>query len=246
MLAFIAVGIVQAMHEWGDAQRGLLIYEQAQKDRFIDAGLIARSSHVHVRSSLISALRLETVLVMTRTSPTSAYVGTGVIVGNRHGKLQILTAKHVLAHPGPHYVVFSRNRGERIARVVRAAADDLALVNVDPIPGLTFAVSRFAKAELGTGMPFVVMGHPGAHSWVASGGLAEQHEDRTLLFCPTCDRGDSGAGVFDVQGALRGIIVLKAHISAPSKRTGRTFTFTAFEAEPLSRLQPFVRQSLRG
>lgn len=234
------------MHQWDDAQRGLLMYEQAQKDAYIDAGLIARSSHVRIRRSLISALRLQTVLVMTQSSPTSAYVGAGVIVGNEHGKLQILTAKHVLAHEGPQYVLFSRKQGKRIAHIVRAARDDLAVVSVDPVPGLTYAISRFAKADLGTGMPFVVMGHPGAHSWVASGGLAEQHADRTLLFCPTCDRGDSGAGVFDVSGALRGIIVLKAHISAPSKRTGRTFTFTAFEAEPLSRLKPFLRRTLRG
>lgn len=246
VLAFLGAGIAQMMREWDDAQRGLLMYEQARKDSYIDAGLIARSSRVRMRQSLVSALRLQTVLVMTRSSDTSAYVGSGVIVGDRKGRLQILTAKHVLAHPGPHYVLFARQEGRRASQVVRALNDDLALLTVDPIPGMTYAVSRFAKSELATGTPFVVMGHPGARSWVASAGLAERHVKHTLLFCPTCDRGDSGAGVFDKTGALRGIIVLKSTISAPAKRTGRTFTFTAFEAEPLSRVQPFLRAALHA
>lgn len=246
VLAFLGAGIAQGLHAWGDAQRGLLIYERARKDAYIDAGLIARSSHVPLTQSLVSALRLQTVLVMTRSSESSAFVGSGVIVANRKGELQILTAKHVLAHPGAHFVLFGPREGRRAIRVIRALNDDLALLIVPPVPGMTYAVSHFAKNELATGTPFVVMGHPGARSWIASSGLAERHARQTLLFCPTCDRGDSGAGVFDKSGALRGIIVLKSRISAPAKRTGRTFTFTAFEAEPLSRVRPFVRTALRA
>ncbi|MBV9272198.1 MAG: trypsin-like peptidase domain-containing protein [Candidatus Eremiobacteraeota bacterium] len=245
VVVFLAIGMVQAMHQWDDAQRGLLSYEQARKDAYIDAGLIQRSSRVRVHRSLVATLRSETVMVATRVGG-HAFVGAGVIVGVRNGQLQIVTARHVIEHDGEHIVYFTPHLGTRVKKVVLSHKDDLALLSVKAIDGVTYSVGRFAKSELQTGTPFVVMGHPGLHAWLASTGLAEKHQRQTLLFCPTCDRGDSGAGVFDRNGGLLGIVVLKVRVNAPSKRTGRYFTFTAFEAETLANVRNFVKSARRA
>jgi len=245
VIAFLAIGMVQATRQWDDAQRGLILYEQARKDAYIDAGLIQRSAHVRVHRSLVATLRLQTVMVATRVGG-HAFVGAGVIVGERNGKLQIVTARHVVDHDGTHVVYFTPHLCARVTRVVRSRHDDLALLYVAPLPGVSYSVGRFANGELQTGTPFVVMGHPGLHAWLASTGLAEKHRRQTLLFCPTCDRGDSGAGVFDRSGELLGIVVLKVRVNAPSKRTGRYFTFTAFEAETLAQVRDFVKKAKRA
>jgi len=242
VIAFLAIGMVQAMRQWDDAQRGLLIYEQARKDAYIDAGLIQRSSRVRVHPSLVTTLREQTVMVATRVGG-HAFVGAGVIIAAHNGRLEIVTARHVVDHAGDHVVFFTPHLGVRATKVVRARNDDLALLYVNAIPGVPYSVGRLAETELQTGTPFVVMGHPGLHAWLASTGLAEKHARQTLLFCPTCDRGDSGAGVFDRNGALRGIVVLKVRVNAPSKRTGRYFTFTAFEAETLAQVRGFMKKA---
>lgn len=245
VIAFLTIGMVQAMRQWDDAQRGLLIYEQARKDAYIDAGLIQRSARVHVRPSLVAMLRAQTVMVATRVA-SHAFVGAGVIVGERNGRLEIVTARHVIDHPGDRIVYFTPHLGVKVTQIVRSKRDDLALLYAQEIPGITYAVGKLATSELQTGTPFVVMGHPGLHAWLASTGLAEKHARQTLLFCPTCDRGDSGAGVFDRNGALRGIVVLKVRVNAPSKRTGRYFTFVAFEAETLAQVRDFVKKARRA
>jgi hypothetical protein len=85
------------------------------------------------------------------------------------------------------------------------------------------------------------MGHPGAKNWTASPGVAEQHLRETLLFCPTCDRGDSGAGAFDKYGTLRGIVVTKAIMSAPSMKSWKYISLTAFEVERPEAIRAFLR-----
>lgn len=242
VVAFCVAGIDELVRTYPNAGRGMLIYAREQKDLFIDSGLIAASYRVHASPELARVLRSETVMVGTRSSEDTGYVGAGVIVGDRNGILTIVTAKHIIAHPGQRFVVFPQLVGRFSARVVPDKEHDLAVVFVRKMPGVRYHIARIAPTSFISGQRFVVMGHPGALSWVASPGLAEKHLRTTLLFCPTCDRGDSGAGAFDGGGLLRGIVVTKAVMIAPTLKDGSDFRLTAFQIE-----QPdAVREALRS
>jgi S1-C subfamily serine protease len=242
VLALMGGGVYEMARAYPDAGKGLVIYAREQKDLFVDAGLVEESKHVRAPVRLAEALRYQTVIVAARTSEHRAYVGAGVIVAERRGMLTILTAKHILAHPGQRFVIFRGGVAQSAQRVVFSKSRDLALVFVRPLAGTEYSVARVASDGFTSGQQFVVMGHPGAQSWTASPGVAERHLHDTLLFCPTCDRGDSGAGAFDRSGALRGIVVSKAIITAPSARTWRDFTLTAFEIERPEAIRAFLRE----
>jgi hypothetical protein len=124
---------------------------------------------------------------------------------------------------------------------VPSTGEDLALVYVRVVPGLKYSVAKLGERSFNSGETFVVMGHPGAKNWTASPGVAEEHLRETLLFCPTCDRGDSGAGAFDKHGTLRGIVVTKAIMSAPSYKSWRYISLTAFEIERPEAIRKFLR-----
>jgi S1-C subfamily serine protease len=241
VLVLFGGAIAQMARAYPDAGRGLVIYAREQKDLFVDAGLIEASYRVRASSSLTERLRSQTVIVATQTSERSAYMGAGVIIGARDGMLRILTAKHVIAHTGEHFVVFPNHRGRFAARVIPARDADLALVYVRAVPGLSYSVAQIGARSFESGETFVVMGHPGANDWTASPGVAEEHLRDTLLFCPTCDRGDSGAGAFDEHGTLRGIVVSKAIMSVPSAKTWDTIRLTAFEVERPEAIRAFLR-----
>lgn len=243
VLVLFGGAIVQMARAYPDAGRGLTIYAQEQKDLFIDAGLVAQSYRVRAPSSLSARLRAQTVIVATRTSPHVAYMGAGVIVAARNGELTILTAKHIVAHRGKHFVVFQNRVGRYIARILVSPTADLALVYVRSVPRLSYSIARLGDADFISGQTFVVMGHPGANAWLASPGVAEKHYRETLLFCPTCDRGDSGAGAFDDAGTLRGIVVSKAIVSTPSTTEWRVSTLTAFGIERPEAIRAFLRSA---
>ncbi len=240
VLSLLGEGIWQMARAFPDAGKGLILYAARQKDLFIDAGLIQESYRVRESSGLAERLREQTVIVAARTSQHSAYMGAGVIVRVRNSRIEILTAKHIVAHAGRKFVIFPDHTVRRAIRIVRDRRADLALVYVEPVPLTAYPTARVGNAALATGQQFVVMGHPGAKSWTASPGIAERHLYGTLLFCPTCDRGDSGAGAFDRAGVLRGIVVSKAIISAPSAKTGRYMTLTAFEIEQPVTIRAFL------
>lgn len=243
VLVLFGGAIVQMARAYPDAGRGLIIYAREQKDLFVDTGLIQASYRVHASSTLAERLRLQTVIVATETSEHSAYMGAGVIVGAHKNLLTILTAKHIIAHHGEHFVVFPNHHGRFAARVVPAPDADLALVYVRAVSGVTYSIARVGDRSFNSGDTFVVMGHPGAKEWTASPGVAERHIHDILLFCPTCDRGDSGAGAFDKNGTLRGIVVTKAIMHAPSAETWRTVKLTAFEIELPEAIRAFLRTS---
>jgi len=245
LIATIAGSIAlfaQAVKAIPDAGRGLVIYETHRTDAYIDAALIDRAETVRVSRSLIRKLDGETVMVATRAG-THAIVGTGVVIVRRGGNATILTAKHVVAHAGIHVVVFPSRRWRVASHVSVASNRDLALVRVRIPAGERIVSATFAHGPLPTGAAFVVVGHPGAHAWFASTGVAEQHLFGTLLFCPHCGRGDSGAGAFSTDGRLRGIVVLQALIDAPMRATGRFVNVRAFEIEPLSHIRAFVERA---
>jgi hypothetical protein len=241
VLALLCGGIWQMARAFPDAGQGLIIYAREQKDLFIDAGLIQESYRVHSNSPLAQRLRERTVIVAARTSPNTAYMGAGVILGTRHGHIEILTARHIVVHSGRKFVIFPDHVVRKAVRIVISRDRDLALVYVAPVSLTDYPSVRLAKETFATGDQFVVMGHPGAKSWTASPGLAERHLTYTLLFCPTCDKGDSGAGAFDRSGLLHGIVVTKAIMRAPSAKTGRYIKITAFEIEQPEAIRAFLR-----
>ncbi|HEV3155021.1 MAG TPA: serine protease [Candidatus Baltobacteraceae bacterium] len=241
VLALFGGGIYQFARTYPDANRGLLIFAKAQKDLFVDAGLIQESYQVRAPDSLTRMLRLQTVIVAAQSEPHTLYVGAGVILGERAGIVKILTARHIVAHGGQRFVVFRQGVAFKVLRVLPDRRQDLALVYVRAAPGIAYTVARIGAAGFATGQPFVVMGHPGARSWIASPGIAERHLLHTLLFCPTCDRGDSGAGAYDKSGVLRGIVVARDVIAAPNVRTGRYFKVIAFEIVRPEAIRSFLR-----
>lgn len=245
VLAFCVIGMEQLVHAYPDARRGMLIFAREQKDLFIDSGLVAQSYRVRANPDLARVLRAETVIVGTRTTPHSGFLGSGVIVGEHHGLLTVITAKHIIAHPGRRFVIFHDYRGRYATRVIADQGHDLAVVFVRPEPGKVYNAARIAASSFTSGQRFVVMGHPGDLSWFASPGVAEKHLHTTLLFCPTCDRGDSGAGAFDAAGLLRGIVVTKAIIVAPSMKDGSDFRLTAFQIERPDAIRALLRRALK-
>lgn len=241
VLALFAGTVWQMATAFPDAGRGLVIYERAQKELFVDAGLIRESYHVRGSAGLASRLRAQTVIVAAQRTPYTAYMGAGVIMSKRRGTVEILTAGHIVDHPGRKFVVFPNHTVERAVRVIRASHDDLALVFVRADPAAAYPTARLAAQTFATGDRFVVMGHPGAQNWTASPGVAERHFSTTLLFCPSCDRGDSGAGAFDRSGALHGIVVTKAVMRAPT--SGGYIKLTAFEIEQPEAIRAFMRSA---
>jgi S1-C subfamily serine protease len=223
----------------------MLIFAREQKDLFIDSGLVAQSYRVHANPNLSRVLRLQTVMVGTRSSDHEGYLGAGVIVGKKDGMLAIVTAKHIIEHPGRQFVVFPEFTGGFASRVVADPNHDLAIVFARPFAGSPYRIARIAPSSFLSGQPFIVMGHPGDESWVASPGVAEKHLRTTLLFCPTCDRGDSGAGAFDGAGLLRGIVVTKAVIIAPSATDGSDFRLTAFQIEQPQAVRALMQRALK-
>ena len=245
MLLFCGAGMYELVREYPNAGRGMLIFAREQKDLFIDSGLVAQSYRVRADPSLSRELRLQTVMVGTRSSDREGYLGAGVIVGKKDGMLAIVTAKHIVEHPGRQFVVFPEFTGRFVSRVIADPQHDLAIVFARPFTGSSYRIARIAPSTFLSGPRFVVMGHPGDESWVASPGVAERHLHTTLLFCPTCDRGDSGAGAFDGAGYLRGIVVTKAIMIAPSATDGSDFRLTAFQIEQPQAVRALIQRALK-
>ena len=241
VLAFLGEGIYQMSRAYPDADRGMLLFAKEQQELFIDSGLVEASYRVRASDTLARDLRLQTVIVAARSSSHTVFIGAGVIIGSRHGVLTILTARHIVAHGGRRFVVFPQHIVRAALRVVPDRYDDLALVFVRALPGVAYRPAQLATTSFKSGQTFVVMGHPGAKSWTASPGVAQQHLLHTLLFCPTCDRGDSGAGAFDRSGMLRGIVVARDIIVSPNLRIGSFTQITAFEIVRPEAIRSFLR-----
>ena len=245
VMIFVVWGIVQTVHMLKNAERGLLRFEAVQRDLFIDPALVEAARHVAAKPALVSGLRLQTVMVFGRINAGHSAVGTGVVVRNDARGMVILTARHVVRHGGPVSVILPLD--ERVTvpvtHMVYSPRLDLALVFVSKYDSRLRA-ARFAKRDLDTRQSFVVMGHPGRRSWAATAGLAERHLRYTFLFCPQCEKGDSGAGVYTTDGSLTGIIVSKVIVDAPNLRTGKRMHVIAFFMEPLAETQAFVRYAL--
>lgn len=242
ILSFAVFAFIQTGRTMKDAEIGLLRFEERQKDLFIDAGLITQASRLVPLSQSAASLRSQTVIVGTTQPHNRVVLGSGVIVGRSRGSILVITARHVVKHVGQHFVIMPEflHAGVLARRIVMSSKYDLALVYVrDPLnkalPSATLAATELLNRER-----FTVMGHPGSKSWVASPGVAERHLHYTLLFCPTCDYGDSGAGVFDARLRLHGIVVSKIFMRAPSSQSGKLLGVTAFLMEPVSHVRQLI------
>ncbi len=245
ILAFFGYSLYELNASWSDAARGIILFERARRDEYIDTGLVALAARLHADEELVSVLRKETVLVARRDARGHAFEGAGVIVGMRGGDLEIITARHVVAHPGRTIVVFPSHRARYARYDVRDRNDDLALVYVRAAANTTYTAAPLASADFARGQHTTVVGHPDGVPWVASSGVADPHVHETFIYCPSCNEGDSGAGAFDARGRLHGVIVRKYVIAAPSTRGDRIVTVTAFSTVRPDRIRAFLRKSRR-
>ena len=237
-------GIVQAAHMLRDAQRGVIAFERAQKDVYIDADLIRSAKRVTAAPAFAGELKHQTVMVVGRITARRSAVGSGVILRDDARGFAILTARHVVRGRTEVTIVLPDSMlSIRASRIVLSRADDLAMVFA-PLHDPRLHPATFAASDLQTRDRFVVMGHPGKYSWAASPGVAERHLRHTYLYCPRCDRGDSGGGVFNMQGGLTGVITSKVLVDAPTLPAGKRLHTITFFAVPLARTRAFVRGTL--
>lgn len=237
---FIIWGIVQAVHMMRNAELGLVAFERMQKDVYIDADLIRSAKRVTTGPAFATSLRHQTVMVVGRISARRSAVGSGVILRDDDRGFVILTARHVVRGRSNITIVLPDSMlGIRVTRIVMSGKDDLAMLFA-PLHDARLRAAAFAKADLQTRDRFVVMGHPGKYSWAASPGVAERHIRHTYLYCPKCDRGDSGGGVFNMQGRLTGIITSKVLVDAPTVPSGKRLHTITFFAVPLDRTRAFA------
>ncbi|MDP9017428.1 MAG: serine protease [Candidatus Eremiobacteraeota bacterium] len=240
-------GALEGAHMFHNARLGLLRYQKAQQDLFIDARLAEQARRVVASPALVASLRRETVMVVSRINARRSAVGSGVVLRNDRNGMLILTAKHIVRHRGPVSIVVSKQHYLPIpaTRVVASPTEDLALVWTGSSDASVVPI-RFAHRQLRTHERFIVMGHPGKRSWVATPGLAEEHLAYIFLYCPQCDNGDSGAGVFTTDGEVAGILVSKVFVDAPAIATGKRTRVVVFFMEPLERTRGFVNRIRAG
>ena len=152
----------------------------------------------------------ETVVVRT-ADDQSARIGAGVIVGRDGGHLLIATAAHVLGAAAPT-VRLSCGDVLAAAKVERIPGFDLALIETVSYAGHA-SVAVAGTPALGEAVH--VWGHRLDRDYVESSAsivdldppLPEGAPNgRFAIVCASCDHGDSGAGVFDDNGRLLGIL----------------------------------------
>ncbi len=87
----------------------------------------------------------------------------------RGGDLEILTARHVISHPGRTIVVFPTHEVRYARSTVRDSVDDLALLYVRANAGTTYTAAPLSstdfrhgeRATLGTRVPVPLMHEAG-------------------------------------------------------------------------------------
>jgi len=166
--------------------------------------------------------RALTVLITTPTAE-GTMVGAGVVFG-RGGDLTILTAAHVLKESSMPEVRSPAGLRFDVRSIERIPGHDLALIHA-ATPTEPYRVAVTGRPE--TGESLFVWGHPRGRPFTLARGMVLDldpkleivPEKRFTIACPTCDIGDSGAGVFDERGDLLGILV-SAIVNGDGRKIG--------------------------
>ena len=159
--------------------------------------------------------RAQTFVVQSMLPDGKALICAGVVVARDGETLTVATAAHALYGPVNALRILDESRlGYYDVLDVRVLREyDLAFVHVRAHANFPVAPVQFADAvphEL-----VEVWGHPGSAFWQSSTGVVtnprhlipgESGLPRAALQCDACGPGDAGAGVFDQQGRLVGIL----------------------------------------
>lgn len=155
-------------------------------------------------------------------------VGTGVAVARIDAThYAVVTAAHVARYGNPHVALYGHRRAH--AAVEMAVADpngeDLAVLIVHSRVALP--VVPLAQRDPSPGSLLNVVGHPYAQTWSVTHARFEQGvltpsrslqplitRHTNIWICRGCDRGNSGSGIFDVNGRLDAVIYAAAPLPA--------------------------------
>jgi S1-C subfamily serine protease len=162
----------------------------------------------------LAAARRATFVVQSCIDGQRAEIGSGVVVASSDGLLTIATAAHVIVpHQTLRILDLSRHAYYAVLDVRTYPDYDLAFIRVRA--QAAFPVTPVPTAPAQNGEPVFVWGNPASAFWaLASGSVLDTSahlpglfgSPRITISCDECAPGDSGAGVFDKQGRLIGIL----------------------------------------
>lgn len=153
-----------------------------------------------------------TVVVQSLLEGNQAGIGAGVIVSQERDLITVISADHILLS-NRIQVVDDRRHNLPVVNV-RHFHDDFAFITARVMDGRIFPVATFGSPV--EGRVVFLYGHPAGKWWEFAEGsvlhkmahvpLSSTKAPSFSIDCPTCDHGDSGAGVFDAEGHLLGVI----------------------------------------
>ncbi|GAC1311404.1 MAG: hypothetical protein NVSMB21_20780 [Vulcanimicrobiaceae bacterium] len=196
-----------------------------------------------VATAASAADRLADGAVTIRASgATVDGIGSGTIVAKNGTTIRVLTAKHVATF-GALTIRFED--GTRVpAHVSSAVPDrDLAIVEADVPASLAAELHAVTVAEPRSQDSIHVWGsglngpafEPGAVARVGGDLPDGAAHGRYALACALCHEGDSGGGVFDLQGRLVGVYI--GYFETGSTRV--SVAESPFEAARVANSMPF-------
>lgn len=154
----------------------------------------------------------QSTVIVVNKSAKETIMGAGVIVFT-DSSATIVTAKHLLVE-GEVHVFLADGKPLNILTMTLVANHDLATIQVElPGPGRPLAVAQITDRFDRTNN-LTVLGHPDKVVYVftsatfldADPDLPSTGYGQFTLRCAACTHGDSGGGVFDVDGRLVGIV----------------------------------------
>lgn len=155
-------------------------------------------------------------IVSSRIAEHQDAIGAGVIVSMRPHGLRVITARHV-ADRGAVTVWIERRPYP--AEIVRTFANrDIAVVDaIVPNEVCRRVAAASASSAARPGDAILVWGENAGSADIKSGSIVaadwapsgELTVPLLRIECATCRRGDSGGGIFDMDGHLLGILVAR-------------------------------------
>ncbi len=148
----------------------------------------------------------QTFIVQADLGHGRAEIASAVLVASDGSALTLATTPSIVALNKP-LVILDKSRAsfyhvidERVS-----AASGVAFLRVAEQTNFTVEPPGFSAPYAGE--PVWIWGHPDVGYWVMSTGTIVASTGGTLrVSCPTCARGDGGAGVFDGFGRLVGVL----------------------------------------